>query len=78
MSKRIAAPGGRRDPDRTRRGWHHHVTLATAAQRFLTLRRRRLISYQVLDTLQDLLRCWTGTCTTCGRPLTISSTRTRT
>ncbi|MGW6790544.1 hypothetical protein [Streptomyces chartreusis] len=22
--------------------------------------------YQVLDALQDLLRCWSGTCTTCG------------
>jgi hypothetical protein len=27
-----------------------------------------LTHYQVLDVLQDLLRCWTGTCTTCGRP----------
>ncbi|ELS58358.1 hypothetical protein STVIR_0674 [Streptomyces viridochromogenes Tue57] len=31
---------------------------------------------QVLDVLQDLLRCWTGTCTTCGRPLPTSRTRT--
>lgn len=28
-----------------------------------------LTLYQVLDALQDLLRCWTGTRTTCGRPL---------
>jgi hypothetical protein len=28
-----------------------------------------LTLYQVLDVLQDLLRCWTGTCTTCGRRL---------
>ncbi|MFI8998641.1 hypothetical protein [Streptomyces sp. NPDC053542] len=26
------------------------------------------------DALQGLLRCWTGTCTTCGRPLTGSRT----
>lgn len=32
--------------------------------------------YQTLDRLQDLLRCWTGTCTTCGRPLTTNRTRT--
>ncbi len=37
-----------------------------------------LTLYQVLDTLQDLLRCWTGTCTTCGRPLTTSRTGART
>ncbi|WP_434090731.1 IS701 family transposase [Streptomyces hirsutus] len=28
-----------------------------------------LTLYQVLAALQDLLRCWTGTCTTCGRLL---------
>ncbi|WP_261386980.1 MULTISPECIES: hypothetical protein [unclassified Streptomyces] len=27
------------DVGRTWRGWHHHVTLVTAAQAFLTLRR---------------------------------------
>jgi hypothetical protein len=62
---------------RTWRGWHHHVTLVTAAQAFLTPRRlypkaqtpAGLTLYQVLDLLQNLLRCWTGTCTTCGRPL---------
>ncbi len=60
---------------RTWRGWHHHVTLVTAARAFLTLRRldpkvrTGLTLYQVLDLLQDLLRCWTGACTTCGRPL---------
>lgn len=32
--------------------------------------------YQTLDALQDLLRCWTGTCSTCGRPLARSRTRT--
>lgn len=37
-----------------------------------------LTLYQVLDTLQDLLRCWTGTCTTCGRPLTTRRSRART
>jgi SRSO17 transposase len=70
---------------RTWRGWHHHVTLVTAAQAFLTLRRvdpkspdAGLTPYQVLDALQDLLRCWTGSCTTCGRPLTANSTRART
>ncbi|TRO59011.1 hypothetical protein E4K73_36855 [Streptomyces sp. IB201691-2A2] len=34
-----------------------------------------LTLYQVLDALQDLLRCWTGTCTTCGRPLTRTRTQ---
>ncbi|MCX4671630.1 hypothetical protein OG453_33925 [Streptomyces sp. NBC_01381] len=33
-----------------------------------------LTLYQVLDVLQGLLRCWTGTCTTCGKPLTRTST----
>jgi SRSO17 transposase len=28
-----------------------------------------LTLYQILDTLQDLLNCWTGTCTTCNQPL---------
>ncbi|QCB26778.1 hypothetical protein EF914_06870 [Streptomyces sp. WAC05458] len=37
-----------------------------------------LTLYQVLDVLQDLLRCWTGTCTTCGRPLTTRRIRPRT
>ncbi|NSC25183.1 hypothetical protein FM076_30095 [Streptomyces albus subsp. chlorinus] len=37
-----------------------------------------LTLYQVLDALQDLLRCWTGICTTCGRPLTTSKTTART
>ncbi|TVZ76310.1 hypothetical protein FB157_14541 [Streptomyces sp. BK340] len=35
-------PGAMRpgtDVGRTWRGWHHHVTLVTAAQAFLTLRR---------------------------------------
>ncbi|MFJ8028202.1 hypothetical protein [Streptomyces sp. NPDC096311] len=27
-----------------------------------------------LDTIQDLLNCWTGTCTTCHRPLPTTST----
>ncbi|MEU2717014.1 hypothetical protein [Streptomyces sp. NPDC007205] len=35
-----------------------------------------LALYQVLAVLQDLLRCWTGTCTTCGGPLPTSRTRT--
>ncbi|WP_418953051.1 hypothetical protein [Streptomyces katrae] len=35
-----------------------------------------LTLYQVLDVLQDLLRCWTGTCTTRGRPLTDSRSTT--
>lgn len=39
---------------------------------------RRPPPYQLLDALQDLLRCWTGTCTTCGRPLTTSRTGART
>ncbi len=62
--------------DRTWRGWHHHVTLVTAVQAFLALGRldaktphTGLPLYQVLDVLQDLLRCWIGACTTCGRPL---------
>ena len=57
-------------------GWHHHVTLVTAAHAFLTEQRldpkadtAGLTLYQVLDTIQDLLRCWTGTCTTCHQPL---------
>jgi hypothetical protein len=37
-----------------------------------------LTLYQVLDTLQDPLRCWTGTCTTCGRRLPRNRTRLRT
>ncbi|MFF4752917.1 transposase [Streptomyces sp. NPDC001270] len=66
---------------RTWRGWHHHVTLVTAARAFLTLRRlgppdAGLTLYQVLDTLHDLLRCWTGICTTCGRTLPTSRNRT--
>lgn len=36
-----------------------------------------LTPYQVLDVLQDLLRCWTGACTTCGRPLPSPRTRRR-
>ncbi|GGX33076.1 hypothetical protein GCM10010383_74040 [Streptomyces lomondensis] len=69
---------------RTWRGWHHHVTLVTATQTFLTLRRLDpkahvgLTLYQVLDALQDLLRCWTGTCATCGRPLTTRRTKAQT
>lgn len=35
-----------------------------------------LTLYQVLEELQDLLRCGTGGCTTCGRPLPTSRTRT--
>lgn len=31
--------------------------------------RTGLTLYQVLDALQDVLRCWTGTCTTCHQPL---------
>ncbi|CAL9366845.1 hypothetical protein SUDANB105_00779 [Streptomyces sp. enrichment culture] len=48
---------------RTWRSWHLHVTLVTAAQAFLTLRRlgpkaaAGLTLYQILDALQDLLRC---------------------
>lgn len=56
-------------------GWHHHVTLVTAAHAFLTetangpkSSRTDLILYQVLDTLQNALRCWT-VCTTCHQPL---------
>ncbi|WP_229914574.1 hypothetical protein, partial [Streptomyces capitiformicae] len=33
-----------------------------------------LTLYQILDTIQDLLNCWTGTCTTCHRPLPRTST----
>lgn len=33
-----------------------------------------LTLYQTLDTIQDLLNCWTGTCTTCHRPLPRTST----
>jgi hypothetical protein len=67
---------------RPRRGWQHHVTLVTAAQAASPQAARPkspdvgLSLYQVLDVLQDLLRCWTGTCTTCGRPLPTSRTRT--
>ena len=57
-------------------GWHHHVTLVTAAHAFLTEQRLApkadtagLTLYQILDTLQDLLSCWTGICTTCHQPL---------
>ena len=57
-------------------GWHHHVTLVTAAHAFLTEQRLApkaatagLTLYQILDAIQDLLNCWTGTCTTCHRPL---------
>ncbi|MEU9153207.1 hypothetical protein AB0D59_22245, partial [Streptomyces sp. NPDC048417] len=28
-----------------------------------------LTLYQILDAIQDLLNCWTGTCTTCHRSL---------
>ncbi|MEV5431596.1 hypothetical protein [Streptomyces sp. NPDC052701] len=28
-----------------------------------------LTLHQVLDALQDVLRCWTGICTTCHQPL---------
>ena len=31
--------------------------------------RTGLTLYQVLDALQDILRCWTGICTTCQQPL---------
>lgn len=37
-----------------------------------------LTFYQVLDAIQDLLRCWTCTSTTCGRTLTSSSIESRT
>ncbi|MFH9857698.1 hypothetical protein ACH4NV_34195, partial [Streptomyces althioticus] len=33
---RVQEPGSR--PGRTWRSWHHHVTLVTAAQAFLTIR----------------------------------------
>ena len=33
-----------------------------------------LTLYQTLDAIQDLLNCWTGTCTTCHRPLPRTST----
>ncbi|MEU1409937.1 hypothetical protein ABZ471_48565 [Streptomyces sp. NPDC005728] len=36
--------------------------------------RSGLTLYQILDTIQDLLNCWTGTCTTCHRPLPRTST----
>jgi len=32
--------------------------------------------HEVLGALQDLLRCWDGTCTTFGRPLSASRTST--
>ncbi len=36
-----------------------------------------LTLYQILDALQDILRCWTGTCTTCHQPLPSRSTTPR-
>lgn len=55
-------------------GRRHRVTLATAAQAFPSRGSSTLKSAhrpalrQVLDFLQDLLRCRAGACTTCGRP----------
>lgn len=37
-----------------------------------------LTLYQILDLLQDLLKSWTGTCTTCNRPLPRNRSRHRT
>ncbi|WP_430381435.1 hypothetical protein [Streptomyces arenae] len=37
----------------------------------------RLTLYQVLDTLQNTLRCWTGICTTCHQPLPSRTPRSR-
>ncbi|MEV5898413.1 hypothetical protein [Streptomyces sp. NPDC052127] len=56
---------------RTWSGWHHHVTLVSAAHAFCTLQRltqdpkRRsagLSLYQVVRDLQTLLATWTGAC----------------
>jgi SRSO17 transposase len=68
-------------------GWHHHVTLATAAPH-LPHRTApgpkstgtRLTLFQILDALQNILRCWTGICTSCQQPLparTRTTTRSR-
>jgi hypothetical protein len=65
-------------------GWHHHVTLVTAAHAFLT--EQRLApkvpgpaspSTKSSPPLQDLLRCWTGICTTCQQPLPSGYSRPR-
>ncbi|GAA2635450.1 hypothetical protein GCM10009863_59830 [Streptomyces axinellae] len=57
-------------------GWHHHITLVTAAHAFLNRTatgpkstHTGLTLYQTLDALQDILRCWTRICTTCHQPL---------
>ncbi len=61
-------------------GWHHHVTLVTAAHdsspnsAWPQKPIQRTDAYQILDAIQDLLNCWTGTCTTCHRPLPRTST----
>ncbi|MDH6131619.1 hypothetical protein P3T37_000993 [Kitasatospora sp. MAA4] len=39
---------------------------------------REMTLYQVLDQMQDLLSCWTGTCHTCQRPLPRSESTHRT
>lgn len=56
-------------------GRYHHVTLATATHAFLTEQRlapstwTALALYQILNALQDVLKRWTGICTTCRQPL---------
>ncbi|GGS10390.1 hypothetical protein GCM10010269_56920 [Streptomyces humidus] len=86
QTMRSARPSGNRPgPDTSTRGldhfegrswvgWHHHVTLVTAAHAFLTEQRLApsrytgLTLYQILDTIQNLVNCWTGTCPTCHQP----------
>jgi hypothetical protein len=57
-------------------GWHHHVTLVSAAHAFVTLQRldpkpsrAGLTTYQVVRELQVLLACWAGACPLCQRRL---------
>jgi SRSO17 transposase len=61
---------------RSFKGWHHHVTLVSAAHAFVTLQRLNpkagcagLTTFQVVRELQLLLACWAGACPLCLRRL---------
>lgn len=59
----LARPAPPRHPrDRRPRVSHRTASGPKSTWTALTL-------YQILGTLQDILRCWTGTCTTCHQPL---------
>ncbi len=67
---------------------HRHTFATRAAARIGAVQtapgpksaRTGLTLYQILDTLQNILRCWTGICTTCHQPLparTLATPRSR-